>query len=108
MKAAVSSETLWEVRTSSELSGATFTVGWYLNYGDAVDSAKGSGAWGSDGSVKQHPNIDVVRLFDDAGKQTGIFLLGLPVIEQLKDPKLIKAKALAKLTDEEKEALGLD
>lgn len=82
----------------------TFTVAFTLKYDQALQLAKGTGSWGSDGSVER------TTLFK-RGMKDGAFKYYEFKEVNVTDPiseKEIKEKALAKLTSEEIKILGLD
>ncbi len=85
---------------SDEGRGSTVTLGWFLTLEDAQKCAKGKGVWGADGRVVTHHKEVAL-----CGEK--VFLLGSEVQKTYQDPKKIRDQALSKLTEEEKEALGL-
>lgn len=84
----------------NEFNPQSFTIGYFLNYLDAEKAAKGQGGWGTNGKVKKVTGA-VVFIGDH------IYALGDEIASNYMDPKDIKKQALEKLTDEEKEVLGL-
>ena len=86
-------------------------VGYYSSYDKAVDSVKGRGWWGADGTVDTMP-INVVTFTN--GVKSYSFIEGQNIIIKNETPEEIeqrvaeiKNSALSKLTEEEKHILGL-
>lgn len=95
---------IYKVMGNSDLTegrGPSYIAGIYLNPNDAKVAAKGNYVMGSNCPIEKE-NVKVVE--DEYG---AIFLLGERVIQSYTDPRIIKERAMKKLTEEEIEALGL-
>lgn len=75
-----------------------YTVGFYLTEEEAEEAVKTSGGWGTPGKVKI---VQAIKASDDLYFRFQMIEISPPSQERLKQ------KALAKLTSEEKKALGL-
>ena len=103
----VVNKTVYRVVTNSDLiegRGNAITLGWFLEHEDAVTASKGQGVFGSDAKIEEHQK-PIVIVDGDAHKW---FLLGEQVIVTYEDPRVVKARALAKLTAKERKALGFE
>lgn len=100
--ATIGTRTYFEAMGASDhdTNPQSFVIGYFLNYSDAEAAAKGEGGWGTNGKVKKVTG-GVVFIGDR------IYALGDEIASNYVDPKDIKKRALEKLTDEEKEVLGL-
>lgn len=96
--------TLWRVMTNSDLTegrGSQRTLGWFADPNVAAKAARGNYVMGSDCPVEQVV-MNIIKT--QAGK---VFLLGEEVQIQYEDPREIRARAIAKLTPEERQVLGI-
>ena len=96
--------TLYRVRTNHDLTegrGGEYTLGWFIDNAVAIKAAKGNYVMGSDCPVETRREL-VVRTED--GK---VFLLGERVEVKYEDPREVRARALSKLSPEEREVLGI-
>lgn len=101
----VQSQPVYKVVTNSDLiegRGVRVVTGIFSSHGQAVLAAKGAGVMGTDAEVVME-RLDVFE-HTMTGER---FVLGERVLAEFVNPQEIKKRALAKLTDEEKEALGL-
>lgn len=104
---------VWKGTASQdERGGREFTVGYYFNRFDADEDVKGQGFWGSDGRV-QSQQIEVVEVEVNGEKM--IFPLQSRIEVFYENRKKREAElernrknGLAKLTKEERLALGLE
>lgn len=97
---------VYRVVTNSDLNegrGRDVTVGWFYNRDDAVTASVGVGVFGSDAKIEEHEKA-VVWIDGDKDR---MFLLGEKVIFVYEDPRVVRERALAKLTAKEREVLGL-
>ena len=97
--------TYYRVISNSDLNegrGVHITVGIYTTHNEAYKAAKGAGVMGSNAEVSSETSL-VFR--DDLTGE--LFLLGDQILTEHVDINKIRERALAKLTAEEKEALGL-
>jgi hypothetical protein len=97
--------------------GRTFIVGYFENYSDAIEAAKGRGGMGTTAPVF----TDAVEVFICLQRDPVTYLLSenwsdafavhhdkvVKYFRSQTDPKIIRAKALSKLTLEEQKLLGL-
>lgn len=103
---------VWKATASQDERGDRETlVGYYFKRFDADNDVKGQGFWGSDGRV-QSEQIEVVEVTVDGEKM--IFPLQSRITVFYEDRKTRDAErernrknGLAKLTKEEREALGI-
>lgn len=86
--------------TDHDTNPYVFSLGYFLNKSAAIKAAKGKGGWGTDGKVKELTG-SVVVMSDQ------MFILGDLISQDGDSTEDIKSRALAKLSDEEREALGL-
>lgn len=99
--------TLYKVTTNSDTTegrGATILIGWFIHEDVARKAARGQGVMGTDANVGPLR----VKVAKTPGKKGKMYLLGDEVSTRYEDPAEVRARALAKLTDEEKAALGLE
>lgn len=102
--ATVTKMTLFEVTTntdSTEGRGHEIHYGWYLTRAEAKRAGRGRYVMGTDCPIRQQ-TIEVVTIGDR------MFVLGDEIDLKSEPPEEVKARALAKLTEEEREALGLE
>lgn len=86
----------------NEGRGGTSVVGYYHDKADADEAAKDKGVFGSPG------RIDVMQMLSIDGGRTGyVFNVGQAIKAVLPGHKALRAAGLAKLTADEREALGL-
>ena len=107
MTARTDTRTVFQVIANTDTTegrGSNYTVGWFLTEGVAKSAARGKGPMGTDARVEREQK-DVVIV--EAGGVRKIFLLGPPVDASYEDPAEVRRRALAKLTPEEREALGV-
>lgn len=96
--------TLFHVTTNTDTNegrGAERTLGWFVDKRVAADAAKGNYVMGTDCPVHEK-KVTVVQL--DDGR---LFLLGDNILVKYEDPRKVRARALAKLSAEEREVLGI-
>jgi len=103
--------TLYEVITNEDLCGGrgrSVSLGWYLHRFDAIERARGAGVFGSDAEVKSSEQwVMRYRACSPNGSREVIHIIGTEVSVTYVDPKVSRTRALAKLTPEEREVLGL-
>lgn len=103
--ATLESITLYEVKTNTDLTegrGHEITLGWFLDPRVAARAGKGRYVMGSDCPAPKARWREVVKFADGR-----MFLLGDPVDVRVTSTEDLRASGLAKLTPEEKAALGL-
>lgn len=88
---------------TTEGRGASVVIGRYIDNNEAINAAKGKGVFGTDAKVESsfHPMIRV-------GKK--LYLLGAevtPLTTEEEKRQALREQALSKLSEEEKEALGV-
>lgn len=96
--------TLYRVSTNSELNegrGREYTLGWFVDNAVAMKAAKGNYVMGTDCPIERKV-VTIVRT--DDGK---VYILGDRVEFQYEDPREVRARALAKLSPEERQVLGI-
>jgi len=97
----VTTKNLFVVKTNSDTCegrGSTVILGYFTDRGKAKSVARGRGVFGSDADV-------VLEAHRTVFTERGIFLLGEQInCDVVED---VRERALAKLTKEEKDALGL-
>ncbi len=86
---------------TTEGRGGQYTRGWYLCREIAQAAAKGNYVMGTDCPIEELERV-VVQMDE------GSFLLGEKIDTSYEDPRVVRARALAKLTDAERAALGLE
>jgi hypothetical protein len=94
---------VYEELDKNEGRGGSSVVGYFHGTEDADEAAKDKGVFGTPGRV------EVVQMFSMDGGRTGyVFKLNQAGIRcVMPGQKELKYQALAKLTDDEREALGL-
>lgn len=96
--------TLYKVTANTDTTegrGSTYVIGWFVDAGVAKKAAKGKGVMGTDSPVDPVA-CSVIRTDDGS-----VFLVGDEVQITYEDPKEVRERALAKLTPEERNALGI-
>jgi hypothetical protein len=96
--------TVYRVMSNYDLTegrGRQYVAGVYGSHAEATRAAKGAYVMGSDCPVEPI-EANVVKVDDDT-----YYLLGSQIVMKHIDPRELRAAALAKLTDEDKEILGL-
>lgn len=81
-------------------------IGSFLHKSDASAAAKGQGVWGHDGPIREH-DYDIISFVDPQTNKEVTRILGDVLVLQFENPVEVRKRALAKLSDEEKLALGL-
>lgn len=97
--------TAYEVRGQTDTTegrGGTYLVGYFFNKSKADEAAKDKGVWGAAGDVH---TVNVVELTYPQGFK--VFYLDKPIDVKSATNEELKAKALAKLTTEDKLILGI-
>lgn len=99
------------VVTNSDLTegrGARVEVGWFKHRTDAEHCAVGKGVFGSAADVEPH-NVDIVIPINDEGLEDwlNVKITGKPVVFSYNPSDQIRERALAKLSKDERRALGL-
>lgn len=110
--ARVSVEDVWFVTTawSSDGRGPTVCVGAFGHVEQATRESRGQGTMGSDASVRHVPSTIV---FEVDGAKYAVFAADVHPVRSMSSEELaahkqaLAQRALAKLTAEEREALGL-
>lgn len=92
---------------TTEGRGPLRTIGWYLNEQLAKLAAKGQGVFGADGYVSPEIVNVIVYIDPDTGESVVRKLGELLQQQQFEDDDEVRARALAKLSAEERRALGL-
>lgn len=95
---------LYKVTTNTDLTegrGGERLLGWFIDSAIATRAAKGNYVMGTDCPVERY-TCEVVRTED--GK---LYLLGKPIELEYEDPREVRARALSKLTPEERKVLGI-
>ncbi len=104
MKATIETVTLYHVTSNTELTegrGSTVTVGWFLDRELAVRAGKGQYVMGTDCPIEMKPRR-VARAEDGT-----MWTLGEQITVTTELPAEVRKRALAKLTAEERKALGV-
>lgn len=90
----------------NEGRGGSYLVGYFATESLAERAAAGRGAMGTQGHVRPHRGEVAVYIDPESGRE-----IVRPLVErveiQYEDPAEVRERALAKLTSEEKLALGL-
>jgi len=85
--------------------GGTETIGWASSRDVAERLAQGQGVMGTPGDIESC-TINIVNYYDNGHEHMAI--LGDEIILQFEDPKEVRKRALSKLTQDEREALGIE
>ncbi len=96
--------TVYHVTTNTDLTegrGGTVTIGYFLDEGIAKRAAKGEGVMGGDARIEQQ-QVTTVRILDR------VFLVGKEIHLSYDPPREVRARAIAKLTPEERRALRVE
>lgn len=92
-----------EERDKTEGRGGSFVVGHFHARADAEEAAQNKGVFGNDGRIEETQLLSM-----DGGKTGYAFRLDSDVVQcVMPGHKELKARAMAKLSIEEQEALGL-
>lgn len=103
--ASISHISAYEVRGETDTNegrGGTYLVGYFSNSTLAAEAAESKGVWGSPGSVSPVSLVEV--LFIDG---TRVYYPNKPINLVNITTDELKARALAKLSDEDKKVLGV-
>lgn len=104
LQAQIFDMTLFRVTTNTDLTegrGGERTLGWFIDNAIATRAAKGNYVMGTDCPIERK-TCTVVRTED--GK---LYLLGNPIEIEYEDPREVRARALSKLSPEERKVLGI-
>ncbi len=105
LNAVISDIDLYKATTNSDTTegrGGTILIGYFVSKGVAEKAAKGRGVMGYDGQV------DFVKCKVVTKNDTGeSWTVGEKISILYEDPAEVRARALSKLTQEERAALGL-
>jgi hypothetical protein len=93
-------------KDQDEGRAGTYVIGYFLNEKDAIEAAKGTGVFGAKGYVNSTV-ANVVMYPDDDTDEFVIQIISSEVQTSFQSTKEIKEIALAKLTEKEKQILGL-
>lgn len=102
----ITTKTVYKVMSNTDLEegrGKPYVLAMYLDYEEAAKHAKGNYVMGSDCPIRNE-TLDVVQNGDDPT----FYVLGPKIETKYHNPRLLRAQALAKLTEEEKKVLGLN
>lgn len=108
----ISQLSIYEVITNSDLTegrGARVSLGYFLQKSDACEKAKGAGVFGCDAEVSPAFKWCLsysVWIKTDRVRQM-VCVLGEEVMLEYTDPNVLRKRALAKLSAEDLEILGL-
>jgi len=101
----IQNKTLYKVESNTDTTegrGRQYTIGWFVDASVAESAARGQYVMGTDCPVKQ----EIITVFiEDESRR--IFILGKEVEISYEDPKVVRDRALKKLSAAEKAALGL-
>lgn len=109
LTAKIEQRSYYEVRGESEKNegrGGTYLVGYFATESIAKRASQGHGVMGYEGHVRPHCGLVAVYIDPQTNREV-IRPLGDVIEVQYEDPVEVRKRALAKLTPEEKLALGL-
>lgn len=102
--AKIFTKTLFQVKSNydtTEGRGREYTVGWFIDRETAEKAGKGQYVMGGDCPIE---TVTQEVVLNERGE---LFLLGKHIEVTYEDPREIRARALAKLTPEERKALKI-
>ena len=111
MSAVVEEMTVYKVTGDADCEGrSTYLVGYFIDSHVADVASKNKGAMGTQGRVEPK-RCSVVTVLGPEGHR-GVskpehYILGEHIIIQYEDPAEVRARALAKLSPEERKVLGI-
>jgi hypothetical protein len=110
-RATIRTATVHRVVGNTDLTegrGASFTLGWFLDHGTATRFADGRGVMGTAAYIESKTE-QVVQVVDGAGQPIAgeCYILGEQLWTPEKAASEARQRALAKLTPEDRRALGL-